>query len=84
MRDRFVAVLLTSGCLLARGAFAQETIEARVERDLGALVQTYKTLHAAPELSHHEEKTAAFVAGELRALGFAITRRYRQVLAAKV
>jgi hippurate hydrolase len=30
-------------------------------------------LHAAPELSHHEEKTAAFFAGELRKLGYTVT-----------
>src|SRR5258708_29896577 len=30
-------------------------------------------LHAAPELSHHEEKTSAFFAKELRALGYTVT-----------
>jgi hippurate hydrolase len=39
-----------------------QTLDARIERDLPSLVTTYKTLHAAPELSHHEEKTAAFFA----------------------
>ena len=34
---------------------------------------TYKSLHAAPELSHHEEKTAAFFATQLRALGYTVT-----------
>jgi amidohydrolase len=37
------------------------------------LLATYKMLHAAPELSHHEEKTAAFFAGELRKLGYTVT-----------
>jgi hippurate hydrolase len=37
------------------------------------LLSTYKMLHAAPELSHHEEKTAAFFAGELRKLGYNVT-----------
>ena len=37
------------------------------------LLSTYKMLHAAPELSHHEEKTAAFFAGELRKLGYTVT-----------
>jgi len=36
-------------------------------------VATYKSLHAAPELSHHEEKTAAFFATQLRALGYTVT-----------
>jgi amidohydrolase len=38
-----------------------------------SLLSTYKSLHAAPELSHHEEKTSAFVANELRALGYTVT-----------
>jgi len=50
-------------------------LDAMIERDLASLLSTYKTLHAAPELSHREEKTAAFVAGELRKLGFTVTER---------
>ena len=38
-----------------------------------SLLSTYRSLHAAPELSHHEEKTSAFVAGGLRALGYNVT-----------
>jgi hippurate hydrolase len=30
-------------------------------------------LHAAPELSHHEEKTSALLAAQLRSLGFEVT-----------
>ena len=37
------------------------------------LLSTYKMLHAAPELSHHEEKTAAFFASELKKLGYTVT-----------
>lgn len=51
------------------------SLDAMIERDLASLLSTYKALHAAPELSHREEKTAAFVAGELRKLGFAVTER---------
>jgi hippurate hydrolase len=39
------------------------------------MLSTYKMLHAAPELSHREEKTSAFFAGELKKLGFAVTER---------
>ena len=61
---------------LALSASAQQpTLDALIERDLPSLLTTYKTLHAAPELSHREEKTAAFVAGELRKLGFTVTER---------
>ena len=44
-----------------------------VERDLPALVATYKTLHAAPELSRDEVKTSALLARELRAAGYTVT-----------
>ena len=38
-----------------------------------ALTETYKHLHRNPELSGHEEETAAFVGGELRKLGYTVT-----------
>lgn len=53
----------------------QPSLDTLIDRDIASLVTTYKTLHAAPELSHREEKTAAFVAGELRKLGFTVTER---------
>ena len=46
-----------------------------IDRDIASLVATYKELHAAPELSHHEEKTSAFFAGQLRAMGYTVTER---------
>ena len=46
-----------------------------IEPDLPRLVETYKHLHANPELSYLEQKTAAFVAQELRQLGFEVTER---------
>ncbi|HEV2836118.1 MAG TPA: amidohydrolase [Pyrinomonadaceae bacterium] len=51
----------------------QLSLDAMIERDLAGLLSTYKSLHTAPELSHREEKTSAFVAGELRKLGFTVT-----------
>jgi len=54
-------------------AGAQQSLDAMVDREITSLVATYKMLHAAPELSHHEEKTSAFFATQLRALGFTVT-----------
>src|SRR5713226_7987731 len=54
-------------------AMAQTSLDAMVDREIASLVSTYKMLHAAPELSHHEEKTSAFLATQLRALGYAVT-----------
>ncbi len=53
----------------------QAKLDELLDREMPRLLSTYKSLHAAPELSHHEEKTSAFVAGELRALGFTVTDR---------
>src|SRR5712671_6648435 len=61
--------------LCATPAIAQQSIDGLLDRDIAQLVSTYKMLHAAPELSHHEEKTAAFLASQLRALGYTVTER---------
>jgi amidohydrolase len=63
-------------CLLAAfsvPATAQQSLDAMVDREIGQLVATYKMLHAAPELSHYEAKTSAFLATQLRALGYVVT-----------
>jgi hippurate hydrolase len=69
--------VLTAVCATTAAAWLQAQspadLDARIERDLPGLVTTYRALHAAPELSGHEEKTAAYVATELRGLGFVVT-----------
>src|SRR5882672_6271495 len=66
-----LAVVLSA--LTAATVSAQQSIDAIVDREITQLVATYKMLHAAPELSHREEKTSAFFATQLRALGFTVT-----------
>lgn len=61
--------------LLVAGARAQETTAQIAEAEIASLVTIYKELHAAPELSLHEEKTAALIAKELRAAGCEVTER---------
>lgn len=70
-------ITLSAVCVLvfAVPAVAQQSIDSMLDRDIAQLVSTYKAFHATPELSHHEEKTAAFVAAQLRALGFTVTER---------
>ncbi|MEP6707877.1 MAG: amidohydrolase, partial [Pyrinomonadaceae bacterium] len=55
------------------GVNAQQSLDAMINRDLASLVATYKSLHAAPELSHHEERTSVFFASQLRSLGYTVT-----------
>lgn len=76
-RQILVPAVLIFGLIAAPlTARAQQTsLDALIERDLASLLSTYKSLHQAPELSHREEKTSAFVAGELRKLGFTVTER---------
>ncbi len=55
---------------------AQDTaLAASAEHQLPGLAETYQSLHRNPELSHHEEKTSAFLAGELRKVGYIVTER---------
>jgi amidohydrolase len=62
--------------LLPLTANAQQlSIDAMIERDMASMLSTYKMLHGAPELSHREEKTSLFFAGELRKLGYTVTER---------
>src|SRR5687768_15485657 len=72
---RNVLLVLAILPLAAINANAQPSLDAMIDRDISALLTTYKALHSAPELSHREEKTSAFVAGELRKLGFTVTDR---------
>jgi amidohydrolase len=66
---------------LAAFAFAATTLTAQstsdlpasVDKQMPALAETYRHLHRTPELSHHEEKTSAFLAAELRKLGYTVT-----------
>ena len=61
--------------LFIAAPLAAQSIDERVTRELPGLVDTYKTLHATPELSMQEEKTSAFVAKRLRDLGYEVTER---------
>jgi amidohydrolase len=73
MLNRRVAVAIVLVALVVAPAVAQSSIDAKVGDELPSLLDTYKMLHAAPELSGHEKKTAAFLAGELRSLGFDVS-----------
>ncbi len=68
-----------AGCtiLVAGAALAQDTstLAGSAQAELPALTETYKHFHRNPELSHHEEKTSAFLAAELRKAGYTVTER---------
>lgn len=67
--------------LLFAFPLAAQTLDERVGREVASLLDTYKMLHAAPELSTQEVKTSAFLATRLRALGYEVTEevgRYKE------
>jgi len=72
MRNKiFAAALFLANLTLI--AQAQQSIDAMIDRDIASLLTTYKMLHGAPELSHHEDKTSSFFATQLRTLGYTVT-----------
>ena len=72
----------SAACLISAAAAAGLTttlvaqeVPALVDKQLPSLLTTYKTVHAAPELSHHEAQTSAMLADELRKAGYTVTDR---------
>ncbi len=53
-------------------ALAQD-VSTFEKQELPGLVDTYKQIHAHPELSHFEANTSALVASELRKAGYTVT-----------
>jgi amidohydrolase len=76
MTLRFAFVL--AGALAAYSTVAAQApgdLAASAQEQLPALTEIYKHLHQNPELSRHEQQTSAFLAGELRKLGYTVTER---------
>jgi amidohydrolase len=71
---QYFAIAASLVCVLCAPAFAED-LGRFVNGELPGLVGTYKGIHAHPELSHHEEMTAALLATELRKVGFTVTER---------
>lgn len=77
--NALIAAILASAIHFSAAATPPDHLRglviSRVEAEYPALFDIYKNLHANPELSFMEVKTAALVAGELRALGFTVTEK---------
>lgn len=70
-----IAAIVAALPAVGQSAQSQSDVASSAERQLPALTETYKQLHRNPELSHHEEKTSALLASELRKLGYTVTER---------
>jgi amidohydrolase len=74
MRKLILIEFLFCMVVLTTGVHAQQpALDAMIDREINSFVETYKMLHAAPELSHREEKTSSFLANQLRQLGYTVT-----------
>src|SRR5881394_4332729 len=72
MKIRLLSLALS---LAALPLFAQQTPQSIADAELPSLITIYKDLHTHPELSTHEERSAAIVAKELKAAGCEVTER---------
>ncbi len=52
---------------------SSQTLTNTINAEFPALTDTYKDLHAHPELSHYEERTSGILAKALRADGYTVT-----------
>ncbi|HEX9985102.1 MAG TPA: amidohydrolase [Thermoanaerobaculia bacterium] len=69
MKRLFFLLLLTTVSLSA------QTLDQRIDRVMPGLLETYRTLHANPELSTQEAKSSALVAKQLREYGYEVHER---------
>ena len=77
-------ILLTGAAVLALSAFAaspaaaqeaNDPIGAEIRKDMPSLMAIYADLHANPELSFMEVRSAGILAAEARKLGFKVTEK---------
>lgn len=71
MALRYLIALIV--CWPAAAQDLQAALEAAIRPELPSLEALYKHLHANPELSYQEERTAARLAEELRKAGYEVT-----------
>lgn len=76
---KFLRPILT--LLLTPAAFAvtdglRDAVDQKIAADYASLEAIYKDIHAHPELSFVETRTAALIAKEMKALGFEVTEKF--------
>src|ERR1700757_3969666 len=70
------SLILWPSILLPALALGQPTPQSIADSELPSLLAIYKDIHAHPELSMHEERSAAIVAKELKAAGCEVTEHF--------
>jgi amidohydrolase len=69
-------VLLAAVLSGAVSIAAQNELNEKVDNNIAGWVDTYKHLHANPELSTQEKETSAFIASSLRKWGYEVTDHF--------
>jgi hippurate hydrolase len=72
MKRRLLAFILMASTMIPTPSLAQSLGDA-IRRDLPDLIALYRDLHAHPELSMQETRSAGLLAAEARRLGFDVT-----------
>src|SRR5207248_2274083 len=68
-------LLILALLLVAAPLSAQQSLDQMIDAEMSSLIATYRHLHAAPELSMQEAKTSAYLAAQLRALGYTVAEK---------
>jgi amidohydrolase len=75
MKLSFIAAFAASAAMLCVPDARADTLRDAIVKDMPSLMEIYRDLHANPELSFQEVKTAAKLAKEARRLGFEVTEK---------
>lgn len=67
--------LSAAGAVSAAAQTADPAIQAEIKKDMPSLMAIYADLHANPELSFMEVRSAGIMAAEARKLGFKVTEK---------
>lgn len=70
-----VALALAMTVTIVSQSTAARELKSDIAKDLPSLIAIYQDLHANPELSFMEERSAAILAAESRKLGFRVTEK---------
>jgi amidohydrolase len=73
---KIFCLVISISVLSAFSASAEQTAQSLADVELPSLLAIYRDVHSHPELSGHEEHTAAIVAKELRAVGCDVTENF--------
>jgi len=76
MKRKLLLVVLIVFSMIPVTAEDSVSIKNTIESHMEEWLQSYRHLHAHPELSYQERESSAFLAGKMRDAGFEVTERF--------